>query len=263
MSKIKCELQVITPDIARRMIEGNIVNRHIRANRVGLYAKQMREGQWRVTGESIILSSTGRLLDGQHRLLGCIEADVPFTSIVVRGVFTDTMAVMDSGAARTASDTFNLEGIPHSALLSATCRNLIAVEAGIQRNAEQMALITRDDLLSYYEKHAAELMAAIPSGSAVYRQLKVSWSAWVSVAFLTAASDPEQSERFMYGLATGADLAVGDPRLALRSYYLANRRDRWFVVIANGLKAWNAHIEHRSVRKFQGWFPPQGWPEAA
>ena len=42
------------------------------------YAEKMMDGQWVLNGKTIILDSTGAVLNGKYRLLACIEADSPF-----------------------------------------------------------------------------------------------------------------------------------------------------------------------------------------
>lgn len=78
----------------------------------------MRNGNWKANGEAIKFSSTGRLLDGQHRLRACVKEQVPFTTLVIRGLEDEAMAARsgDEGIRRLA------EGL-RSALDMACIRN--------------------------------------------------------------------------------------------------------------------------------------------
>ncbi|HEX9992481.1 MAG TPA: hypothetical protein VGB14_06115 [Acidimicrobiales bacterium] len=130
------EVVTITPEAAAVMLAGNIVNRKLRRQRVLLYAKQMAAGKWRLTGETIVFSPTGQLLQGQHRLHACIEAGVSFPTIVVRGIDPEAMRVMDSGLARTAAD------------------------------------VTRDELIQFYVEHASLLDQAHTISGPAYGALR-------------------------------------------------------------------------------------------
>jgi len=77
MARIK-----IGPKKAAELLENNDHNRKITQSRVSEYAKEMRNGMWMYNGETITRSVSGKLMDGQHRLLAVIasgvEIDVEF-----------------------------------------------------------------------------------------------------------------------------------------------------------------------------------------
>lgn len=72
--KITAKVETITPDIAKTMLGENVNNRRISHDNVNMFAREMRNGEWRFNGEAIKFSKDGRLLDGQHRLLAVIAA---------------------------------------------------------------------------------------------------------------------------------------------------------------------------------------------
>ena len=74
---------VIGVGLARRNRPG--ANRRIDPNTVFYYANQMARGQWKATGQPILFSEDGVLMDAQHRILAGIISGVTFTSYVVRG----------------------------------------------------------------------------------------------------------------------------------------------------------------------------------
>lgn len=102
--KIAVEIVTITPDIAKAWLDKNIKNRHIAARYIRLFARDMRNHAWMLTGETIKFSWDGYLLDGQTRLTACIESNTPFRSLVVYGVDPRSQDVMDTGKARTGAD---------------------------------------------------------------------------------------------------------------------------------------------------------------
>ena len=60
--------------LALELLKANSTNRELRNHVVEGYVDQMKKGQWREdTGETIKISKTGRLLDGQHRLNAIVK----------------------------------------------------------------------------------------------------------------------------------------------------------------------------------------------
>lgn len=73
-AKITAKVETITPEIAKTMLGENVNNRRISRDNVNLFAREIRNGEWRFNGEAIKFGKDGRLLDGQHRLLAVIAA---------------------------------------------------------------------------------------------------------------------------------------------------------------------------------------------
>lgn len=109
-AKITAKVETITPEIAKTMLGENVNNRRISRDNVNLFAREIRNGEWRFNGEAIKFGKDGRLLDGQHRLLAVIAADKPLTTLVIRGLEDETQQTMDSGKTRTLGDVLTLRG---------------------------------------------------------------------------------------------------------------------------------------------------------
>lgn len=117
--KITAKVETITPSKAKQMLERMAPNRNASERRVRVYSRAMASGDWKMTGEGLMVNGDGTLLNGQHRLLACIQAGVPFRTLVVRGVDHDAMAAMDQGRARTAAQILAMDGVKNSAWLAA------------------------------------------------------------------------------------------------------------------------------------------------
>jgi len=263
--EVTVEVVTITPELAAEWLKRNVVNRRLRRARVELYAKQMRAGTWRLTGETIVFSPDGQLLQGQHRLTASAEYGLPFVCIVVRGVAADAMRVMDTGLGRTAADAFKLDGINNSPTQAAMCRQLISIKGGFPTDTARQALITRDELFAFYESNEQTLEFAWQISTPAHRALHFSRAGWGSLAFLTAEAEPDLAADFFNGLGTGAGLMAGDARLALRSLvanFQAQRRNfTWAEQVATGMRAWNAWINGRKVDHLKSWKSVHQWPE--
>lgn len=128
--KITAKVETITPDIAKTMLGENVNNRRISRDNVNMFAREMRNGEWRFNGEAIKFGKDGCLLDGQHRLLAVIAADKPLTTLVIRGLEDETQQTMDSGKTRTLGDVLTLRGEKNSTQLASLARAVSGRPAG-------------------------------------------------------------------------------------------------------------------------------------
>lgn len=108
---VKVEVIKITPNYAGYLLSQSSGNRNVNSRRVSLYADAMASGKWVENGESIIISTTGNVIDGQHRLSAVVLSKTPISSLVVTidGVNEDEALTakhipIDIGYNRTVSD---------------------------------------------------------------------------------------------------------------------------------------------------------------
>lgn len=106
---MKAEVIVVTPEMAKEFLKVNTCNRTIKKSIVRMYARDMKDGLWKLGGQGISISRSGRLLDGQHRLNAVIVADVPVTMLVCTDVEDDNVN-FDNGKSRSITDQYRLRG---------------------------------------------------------------------------------------------------------------------------------------------------------
>lgn len=126
---MELSIETISPVVAAEMLDRNgIINRNVQVNRVATYAADMRAGAWLDTGDTIRVTDGGCVVDGQHRLLAVIKADVTLEMVVARGVAPDTIHVIDTGKPRTLADVLHIQGHKKAAVLAATISESLAYE---------------------------------------------------------------------------------------------------------------------------------------
>lgn len=98
-------VETVTPDSARRMLSVNYVgNRAVSDRDVSHLANYMKSGDWDPeNGETITFNCNGDLVNGQHRLLAVIQADIPVRMGIIRGASADAYRTIDSGRKRSVS----------------------------------------------------------------------------------------------------------------------------------------------------------------
>ena len=143
MKVIKTNIKAETVEINPREALRNTFqdNRRTYNDNIRKYAKQMKDGKWRLNGEPIIVDDQGCCVNGYHRLSACIEAGVPFRTLLVTGVPHETWTTVDTGKVRSAGDVFQIDGI----------KNGIADTGSLHRL--RSSSITREDLLKLYREH--------------------------------------------------------------------------------------------------------------
>lgn len=105
--------EMISPAKAKVLLDASgFKNRPINTRRLRLYAEEMRNGDWKENGESIIIGADGSIVDGQHRLQALILADKTIGFIVVRNVNPNVFDTIDSGRNRSGADTYAVAGVP-------------------------------------------------------------------------------------------------------------------------------------------------------
>lgn len=101
MNNLRTATIYVSPATAERWLAKNTANyRALSADKVALYARDMKNGDWKNNGETIKFYEDGTLFDGQHRLAGVVKAGVPVLMTVVWGINKD-VTICDSGMNRT------------------------------------------------------------------------------------------------------------------------------------------------------------------
>lgn len=93
MKVIKTNIKAETVEINPREALRNTFqdNRRTYNDNIRKYAKQMKDGKWRLNGEPIIVDDQGCCVNGYHRLSACIEAGVPQIRILYIGRYDSTI----------------------------------------------------------------------------------------------------------------------------------------------------------------------------
>jgi hypothetical protein len=105
---MKYELITVTPQMASGYLATNDGNRRVRKSHVAYFAGLIERGEWLATHQGIALSSSGRLLDGQHRLLAVVETGRAVPFMVAFDVPDETFTALDTGLIRNVSDVLSL-----------------------------------------------------------------------------------------------------------------------------------------------------------
>lgn len=264
---------VITPSMAAAMMEHNADeewnNRPQSSRGLRRYVAAMQRG-WKYTGEPIIFSVTGRLLNGQHRLAACIQANTSFECLIVFCVEDDAFKYMDIGVVRTAGHIFGIADIPNYNIAAAIARILYSYTTKTHWDG-RTAEVENDELLDFYYQHEG-IQQSITIGRRMGSEglLPPRWGGFVH--YVCAQKHRSQADEFFERVATGVGITKKtDPAHTIRQRLLKNARsghgdrDADIFLAAYTLQAWNAHRkgEVRAIYRWRGaQNPHENFPRA-
>lgn len=244
---------LVTPAMAKKWLAGNAEeNRSIRTGRVAAYARDMEQGRWQLTGETIKIDDQGVLIDGQHRLEAVVLSDTPVYMLVCYNLPHSVMEAIDSGISRTFGDKLKGVSDKHRNQVAAVVRRIVCWDKGNRMGRADPP--THTELRIAFDNDPAGFTAATLHGLDVYKQ-RVCGAGPAGVAFyLFARIDTERALQFFDQLKTGANLAETDPVLTVRnrlsrSKSTVRREDKLQPEdqLALLIRAWNAFRQERTL----------------
>lgn len=251
----------VTPEVARKWLERNIGNRPASPAHIANIEKIIRDGRWKMTGDPIRFSKTGKLIDGQHRLQAILNTGATVTCVVMRDLDDEIFDVLDSGKPRQKSDVLFIDlGLPVE-----TCK-VLASGSGWALDYErgQYGFYGRAD-----KSEVLEFVHATPSmiASAVYAQALPHQSpAPRSIAaffhFYASQRDQVAAERFLERFMVGAVNGAGDNLLHMRNLCFTAKLNRRQLgrpeIIWRLIKIWNSEQRGKPIKYFSNTAMRQG-----
>ncbi len=248
----KPEVMTITPEIAQEWTGLNTRNRPVRYTKVAQYARDMKAGNWVLNGETVKIDVTGIILDGQHRLYACIQAGVPFETVVIRGLPPEAQDTIDTGMARRFADQLSLRGEVNTPVLGAIARWALRWLRGAKMSGDTDLNPTHEEMSALLEADPRIREACTWAVNARSRFKSVNGSVWGMAWLLFHGSDHLAAEVFLEKVLTGEDCPSGHPALAFRNRIWnareAGERLTQYEQLAYLIVAWNAFKEDRSLK---------------
>ncbi len=125
-SSVRVEIVRITPELAAAWLANNTRNRPINRQHVARFVSTFLARDMVLNGETIIFSSDGVLLNGQHRLTACVRSGIDFDSVVVHGISPSAFDTIDGVKTRSTSDVLSMENIPDATRVAAAVQCLVS-----------------------------------------------------------------------------------------------------------------------------------------
>lgn len=203
---MKIEVLKIGPFQASELLLKNTCNRSPKPHKIMLFTRDMMEGRWMDnTGESIKISKSGILIDGQNRLMAIVKSGCTIEFLVISQLDHDIIEVIDSGTPRTTGDTFGMKGITNASKAAAVIKTCITdyFDQGGKKVTTRMILneykndpVFWDNVVSKsknWNKQFTPLKVTI-FGYCFYKILKQSKAAFKACSFFDGLASGECSE---------------------------------------------------------------------
>ena len=248
----------VTPDMAEKWLQTNYDNRPLISSVIEHYARLIRKGSWKLNGETIKFDTDLRVLDGQHRLYGCIEADGSFLTDIRCGLERSCFDTIDSGRKRSSSDVLYLAGERSTHVLASALGWVWRIQSKAVQNTSRPASTELRTLL--------ENNSGIRESVQIVQPLRTLTSVSLAAAlhYLFSQSDPVKVQEFTERLIDGVGLSDDSPIYLLRERLRSNRSAKAHIstveVAALIIKAWNFFKEDRKTRMLR-WRTEEDFPQ--
>lgn len=165
MAESSFELVFVSPNIAKILLKDLYDEQRPYHDTVAQrYAADMKAGRWNPDNpQPIIISDTGKVIDGQHRLHAVIISGCTIPMYVARGASENTYKVVDSGRSRSVAD--RIGGIPSANQVAALAKRIIIIDSGSTMNTaltnSQKYAVTQQQILGLIERNTDYLVSNV------------------------------------------------------------------------------------------------------
>lgn len=255
--KIITKIIDVSPKVAEEFLKFNTMNRLLTKSHINHLAQIMKQGDWELTGENIIIAPDGTLLNGQHRLYAIIKSGKTVQICFIFGIDKKAFSAMDTGKIRNATDVISIEGFikDEAQILSSlikldvTLRNTgnifynnlnssMVNPKSIQRELNDNPIyIDSADFISKYPKKTR----IIGGGHLAFLHYRF------------CQIDPIFSPEWLHGLIKGVGLEENDYRLWIRNRLWRNQNSTTKLNVYQKdylvIRAWYWAVKGRNVKR--------------
>ena len=228
---VRFALCTITPVQAAEYLKRNTKNRKVKPNTVEAYTTDIRNNAWLLTHQGIAFDATGRLIDGQHRLIAIVNAKRPVNMLITTGWpvggKNKTMDAVDRGCQRTIADQLGLQhDMVDAKRVTHIANGIASICLGVNR-PQKATTASVIEVCGLFKSEIAWILA---------RPLKTQGIKQASVAAALAMlvqHYPKQAEIIIQRLETGAGLSQSDPLHLLRNWLMSDGMREYPVTVRN------------------------------
>jgi hypothetical protein len=254
----------ITPEQAKYLLltmSKKQPQRRLRPAKVRQYAEMMRAGHFLTTHQGLSFNTRGELDDGQHRLQGCVDANVIISIDCTFNQPDNHFVADDRGAARSIGDDLTIQGLiepgPKAAGLQAAARLLWCLDNELPPWAElAKARFDTVEAGKTINRHP-KLISSVDLVYGYRRRLRaLQPGAFAGLLTIFREVNEDDAQTFAMQVLTGEDLREGQPALVLRetlarsvSRTSAGERARFCTRV---IHSWNAFRRGNRIMKLMG-----------
>ena len=256
---------VVTPEMARDMLDRNINNRKLSQRRVGGLVSAMRRGEWQYNGDTIRISKSGRLLDGQHRLSAIEQSGIAQKYIIVDGLDDGVFTTIDTGSARDAGQMLAIAGEKNTTALASIAKmQLVYMATGRPIHGNPDKAPTHTQIVELAESDDGIKASANFTASKKWLKKYLSPSVAGFCHYALMSDNPQMAGDFFSEMESGEYSYRDSPIKYIRDFFIEERNatvktgnDRRIAMVFHAYRAYRIGKQVKFVRlpKEQGdWY---------
>lgn len=201
--EITVRKELITPERAQQLLETlDPKQRRQRVAHIKYLRAEIDHGRWKINGETIKISSEGRVIDGQHRLSAIVSSGKAVESLVVFGIDENAFDSIDTGMRRNAADVLTMRGEANAAVLASAIGICAAVDAE-QYWAVMKRLRSPIETEQYLDRNKRIRDSAAAASKNYVKLIHPSLVTAIHYIYMKRGADAEVLNRFVAGLKEG------------------------------------------------------------
>jgi hypothetical protein len=249
---VKISVETITPEIAKQMLTANGGNRAVSQANIKKIVRSMVAGDFVLNGDAIRVDVNGDILDGQHRLIACVESGVAFETVVIRGLDRAVFRTIDQGKTRRAADILSCMNEANTTRLAATLRLIDSYMKGTIDSGRR-SMVDSYKIIELLEKHPDARRSVVIVGKRLRGLIADSVAA--ACHYLFSMQDGELADSVIEQLQSGRGMDDDSPVFLLREKLVANLASKSKLPevhkMALVIKAWNLMRDGKTVRQLR------------
>tara|TARA_R100000808_G_C2110061_1_gene124438 strand:- start:46 stop:1005 length:960 start_codon:yes stop_codon:yes gene_type:complete len=202
-------LMEVTPDIAQDLLKDQIVNRNISKTQLKRFEAAHSGGYWCFLGDPLRIADSGKLMDGQHKLVSLIEAGRSEEFLIIEGQPESIFDLIDQNRTKQLKDILKNAGATDpnaqsgivSLLWKLKYNPIKASRYGLATNPSlREARLFWKSLGGDDTFHSLKVFGALAN-----REVRLSQTVAGTMRYITDLDDAAKSQRFWSSLIEGTN----------------------------------------------------------
>lgn len=247
----------ITPALAREWLKTNVSNRNVSKQNLDFLIHQIKDGKWKLNGDTIVFDENGNLLDGQHRLEAVVVTGKELQSNVTFGIGRETFHTIDTGKGRNSADVLSTQGYKNATVVAASAKMVMSLETGskgLATGSMKSAKCDNLDVLNFV-KSRTDFADTIGEAHKIWQSMPhrfISGRIFCAMYYMFYRKHTTQARTFMQSVAIGTGIEADSPAFHLRNRLMKIHNDKLntftvFHKCAITAKAWNLNREGKKI----------------
>lgn len=253
---MKIRTEVVNPEKAKAYLEKNLNNRNLRPKIVNFFAEQMSKGIWlEDNGDTIRISKSGFLLDGQHRLNAIVKSGVSLKLTIAYDIVDNAFEFIDIGTARHAGDVLSISGVKKPNVIASIIKDYNGLKHGVSSGSKTIRL-SNHEVLEIYKSDPEKYDFISKKAMHLYSSFNGVVTPTVLGSYYLYLKDyqPQRVDEFFEKLCTGANIGIDDPIMILRNklLFFKTQPDKSMstsIRFSFFVKTWNNYLRGKRTKR--------------